>query len=60
MRSGNSESICLFRQVGKFFDGTATCSDKMKELTLTSFRRLWGRVMTTDGVPAELQESAFS
>ena len=35
-------------------DATGTCSDEMQEVTLQSFRRLWGRVMTTDDVIAEL------
>lgn len=39
-------------------DATGTCSDEMQELTLASFKRLWGRVMSTDEVIAELKESA--
>lgn len=35
-------------------DATGTCSDEMQEATLRTFRRLWGRVMTTDEVIAEL------
>jgi nicotinamidase-related amidase len=35
-------------------DATGTCSDRMQEVTLESFRRLWGRVETTDDVIAEL------
>ena len=39
-------------------EATGTCSDEMQELTLASFKRLWGRVMSTDEVIAELKESA--
>ncbi|MCX7178907.1 MAG: cysteine hydrolase [Proteobacteria bacterium] len=39
-------------------DATGTCSDEMQELTLASFKRLWGRVMSTEEVIAEMQESA--
>ncbi|MBU2407032.1 MAG: cysteine hydrolase [Gammaproteobacteria bacterium] len=39
-------------------DATGTCSDRMQEVTLESFRRLWGRVLTTDEVLGELQASA--
>ena len=35
-------------------DATGTCSDEMQEATLKTFRRLWGRVMSTDEVVAEL------
>ncbi len=35
-------------------DATGTCSDEMQDATLRTFRRLWGRVMTTDEVIAEL------
>lgn len=35
-------------------DATGTCSDEMQEATLKTFRRLWGRVMSTDEVIAEL------
>jgi biuret amidohydrolase len=35
-------------------DATGTCSDEMQEATLRSFRRLWGRVLSTDEVIAEL------
>jgi len=35
-------------------DATGTCSDEMQEATLATFRRLWGRVMTTDEVVTEL------
>ena len=39
-------------------DATGTCSDEMQHTTLASFRRLWGRVMSTDEVVRELQGSA--
>ena len=39
-------------------DATGTCSDEMQDLTLASFKRLWGRVMSCDEVIAELKESA--
>jgi nicotinamidase-related amidase len=39
-------------------DATGTCSDAMQEATLASFRRLWGRVMGTDEVIAELKRQA--
>ena len=35
-------------------DATGTCSDEMQDVTLQSFRRLWGRVMTSDEVIGEL------
>ncbi len=35
-------------------DATGTCSDEMQEATLRSFRRLWGRVLSTDEVIAEI------
>ena len=35
-------------------DATGTCSDEMQDATLKTFRRLWGRVMTTDEVIAEI------
>jgi len=35
-------------------DATGTCSDHMQEATLRTFRRLWGRVMSTDEVIAEI------
>ncbi|MBT8448032.1 MAG: cysteine hydrolase [Gammaproteobacteria bacterium] len=35
-------------------DATGTCSDEMQDATLASFRRLWGRVMSTDEVIEEL------
>lgn len=38
-------------------DATGTCSDRMQEVTLESFQRLWGRVLTTDQVLAELAAS---
>ncbi|MEM9387603.1 MAG: isochorismatase family cysteine hydrolase [Pseudomonadota bacterium] len=41
-------------------DATGTCSDAMQEATLTSFRRLWGRVATTDEVIAEITGRAAS
>lgn len=39
-------------------DATGTCSDEMQEATLKTFRRLWGRVMSTDEVMAELGANA--
>ncbi len=39
-------------------DATGTCSDAMQEATLTTFRRLWGRVMATHEVIAELKRQA--
>jgi biuret amidohydrolase len=39
-------------------DATGTCSDRMQDVTLESFRRLWGRVLSTDEVIAELQAAA--
>jgi len=36
-------------------DATGTCSDEMQDATLKTFRRLWGRVSTTDEVIAELR-----
>ncbi len=39
-------------------DATGTCSDSMQEATLATFRRLWGRVMNTDEVIAELRRHA--
>lgn len=38
-------------------DATGTCSDRMQEVTLESFRRLWGRVLTTEEVMRELSLS---
>jgi nicotinamidase-related amidase len=38
-------------------DATGTCSDRMQEVTLESFRRLWGRVLTTEEVMRELAVS---
>jgi len=35
-------------------DATGTCSDEMQAATAKTFRRLWGRVATTDEVLAEL------
>lgn len=35
-------------------DATGTCSDRMQDVTLESFRRLWGRVESTDAVIDEL------
>lgn len=35
-------------------DATGTCSDEMQDATLRTFRRLWGRVVTTDEVIAEI------
>jgi nicotinamidase-related amidase len=35
-------------------DATGTCSDEMQQWTLTSFERLWGRVITTDAVMDEI------
>ncbi len=39
-------------------DATGTCSDSMQEATLATFRRLWGRVMDTDDVIAEMNRHA--
>lgn len=39
-------------------DATGTCSDEFQDVTLRGFKRLWGRVMTTDEVLAELRASA--
>lgn len=36
-------------------DATGTCSDEMQDATLKTFRRLWGRVLSTDEVIAEMQ-----
>jgi len=41
-------------------DATGTCSDGMQQATLATFRRLWGRVMSTDEVLAELKRHATS
>ncbi|MEO0425641.1 MAG: isochorismatase family cysteine hydrolase [Pseudomonadota bacterium] len=38
-------------------DATGTCSDAMQDATLTSFRRLWGRVASTDEVIAEMKSA---
>lgn len=35
-------------------DATGTCSDEMQEATLRGFRRLWGRVLSTDDVISEI------
>ncbi|HNS28296.1 MAG TPA: isochorismatase family cysteine hydrolase, partial [Steroidobacteraceae bacterium] len=35
-------------------DATGTCSDEMQAATVKTFRRLWGRVATTDEIIAEL------
>jgi nicotinamidase-related amidase len=40
-------------------DATGTCSDEMQEATLRSFRRLWGRTMSTDEVIAEMEAHAM-
>lgn len=39
-------------------DATGTCSEEMQEVTLRGWRRLWGRVMTTDEVVAALRPGA--
>jgi nicotinamidase-related amidase len=39
-------------------DATGTCSDAMQEATLATFRRLWGRVLATDEVIAEMGAGA--
>ncbi len=36
-------------------DATGTCSDEMQAATIKSFRRLWGRVATTDEIIGELR-----
>jgi nicotinamidase-related amidase len=41
-------------------DATGTCSDEMQEATLKTFRRLWGRVLSTDEVVAEMMSNAGS
>jgi len=41
-------------------DATGTCSDRMQEVTLESFQRLWGRVVTTDAAIGELTQSAHA
>ncbi len=38
-------------------DATGTCSDAMQEATLASFRRLWGRVASTEEVIAEMSSA---
>lgn len=38
-------------------DATGTCSDEMQAATEKTFRRLWGRVLDTEGVLAELREA---
>ena len=38
-------------------DATGTCSDEMQAATLKTFRRLWGRVLTTDEVIAEMRKA---
>ena len=35
-------------------DATGTCSDRMQDVTLESFQRLWGRVVTTEEAIGEL------
>jgi len=39
-------------------DATGTCSDAMQEATLATFRRLWGRVMSSDEVIGEIRAQA--
>jgi nicotinamidase-related amidase len=41
-------------------DATGTCSDEMQEATEKTFRRLWGRVLTTAEVIAEMDARAGS
>lgn len=36
-------------------DATGTCSDEMQAATEKTFRRLWGRVLDTEGVIAEMR-----
>ena len=36
-------------------DATGTCSEEMQDVTLRTFTRLWGRVMTADEVIAEME-----
>ena len=38
-------------------DATGTCSDEMQEAYLKTWRRLWGRVASTDEVIAEIRGS---
>ena len=38
-------------------DATGTCDDEFQRVTLDGFRRLWGRVMETDEVLAEISRS---
>jgi nicotinamidase-related amidase len=39
-------------------DATGTCSDEMQSAYLNTWRRLWGRVMSSDEVIAELNRAA--
>jgi len=39
-------------------DGSGTCSDRMQLAYEDTFRRLWGRVMTSDEIIAEIKNSA--
>jgi hypothetical protein len=41
-------------------DATGTCSEHMQQASLETFRRLSGRVMTTDEAIAELARPAMS
>lgn len=38
-------------------DATGTCSDEMQDAYVTMFRRLWGRIATTDEIIAELNHT---
>ena len=38
-------------------DATGTCSDEMQAAYLDTFRRLWGRVMTSDEVIADMRRA---
>lgn len=38
-------------------DATGTCSDAMQEASLLTFKRLWGRVMSTEDVVREISAS---
>lgn len=39
-------------------DGSGTCSDRMQDAFQDTFKRLWGRVATTDEIIAEIKQTA--